>query len=224
MTQQELARYIDHTALRPETTEEQIRTLCDEACRYGFASVCVMPFYVPIACFLLGDLETRTLVGTTIGFPNGGHKTTVKVAEAARALRDGARELDMVLNVGGLKSGHLHVVAADIAAVVEVAHGAGAIVKVILETSLLTDDEKRLACELATGAGADFVKTSTGFSGGGATVADILLMRRAAGPDVRIKASGGIRDYPTAIEMIAAGADRIGTSASVAIVENMPGR
>jgi deoxyribose-phosphate aldolase len=219
MTRHELARHIDHTALKPETTESQIRTLCQEAHRHGFASVCVMPYYVPTAYRILEELASPVIVCTTIGFPNGAHQSVVKVAEGRKGMHDGARELDMVMNVGALKSAYPRVVLADILALTMAAHEQGAIVKVILETSLLSDDEKCLACELATRAGADFVKTSTGFCGGGATVDDIRLMRSASGPSVRIKASGGIRDYATAIAMIEAGADRIGASASLAIID-----
>ena len=213
-----LARHIDHTALKPETTERQIRALCLEAHAHGFASVCVMPYYAPIACRILEELESPVALGTVIAFPNGAHQSVVKVAEAKKALHDGARELDMVMNIGALKSGHPAVVMADILAVTTTAHEAGAIVKVIIETSLLDDDEKRRACELASRAEADFVKTSTGFSGGGATVADIQLMRHASAPTVRIKASGGIRDRKTAEAMIAAGAERIGTSSGLALI------
>lgn len=218
MTAQELAHYIDHTALKPETTEAQIVALCQEAHDHGFAAACVMPYYVPVACRVLEELDSATQVCTTIGFPNGAHQTVVKVAEARKAMHDGATEIDMVINVGALKSGHPAVVAADIAAVAAAVHEGGAIVKVILETSLLTDDEKRIVCEMASRMGADFVKTSTGFAGGGATLDDIRLMRASSAAAMRVKASGGIRDYATAIAMIDAGADRIGTSAGVEIV------
>lgn len=226
MTRHDLARFIDHTALRPETTEQQIATLCHEAHRYRFASVCVMPYYLPLVRSILTDLGSEVTIGTTIGFPNGAHTTLAKVAEAEGGMRDGATELDMVMNIGAMKSGRFRVVAEDIAAVVRLAHSPISrermLVKVILETALLDEREKELACELATEVGADFVKTSTGFAGSGATVADIRLMRRFAGPHVRIKASGGIRDYATAMAMIDAGADRIGASASIAIIEGVP--
>ncbi len=218
MTRHELARRIDHTALKPETTEREIIELCREAHEHGFAAVCVMPYWVPTAVRALDSLGSRVPVAAVIGFPNGAHTTAIKVAEARAAMTEGAREIDMVMNVGALKSGDLETVEHDIYAVDEVAHAWSGITKVIIETSLLTDDEKRVACDIASRAGADFVKTSTGFSGGGATVEDVRLMRAAAAPNVHIKASGGIRDHATAMAMIEAGADRIGTSAGVAIL------
>jgi len=214
----ELARYIDHTALKPDTTEEQIRQLCVEADELGFAAVCVMPYWVPLCSLVLDELGASLAIATTIGFPNGSHQTVVKVAETKKAIYDGAQEIDMVINVGALRSGHRAVVMADMMAVAMSAHEHGALVKVIIETSLLNDDQKRLACELAGEAGVDFVKTSTGFAGGGATVADIELMRESSPKRMQIKASGGIRDAATAIRMIAAGASRIGTSSGVSIV------
>lgn len=217
-----LSGYIDHTLLHPAGTDALIRTLCEEGNEHGFASVCIMPYYVPLAVHTMKELGSQVPVCTTIGFPNGLHQTVIKAAEAGRALADGARELDMVMNIGALKSGHTALVAEDMRVIAGIAHEAGAILKVIIETSLLTDDEKRHACEIASTAGADFVKTSTGFSGGGATVEDIMLMRKAAAPQVRIKASGGIRNRATAVAMIEAGADRIGTSAGVAIVTEAP--
>jgi deoxyribose-phosphate aldolase len=218
-----LPHTIDHTALKPETSESQIIQLCREAHEYGFATVCVMPYWVPVAFRVLEEVGSAVRVCAAIGFPNGMHQSVIKVAEARKAMHDGAIELDMVMNVGALKSNHPAVVMADIMAVAMAAHEGGAIVKVILETSLLSDDEKRVACELASRANADFVKTSTGFGGGGATVDDIRLMRAASAPSVRVKASGGIRDYATAMAMIEAGADRIGTSSGIAIVEGMRG-
>lgn len=214
----ELARYIDHTALKPDTTEEQIRQLCVEADELGFAAVCVMPYWVPLCSLVLDELGASLAIATTIGFPNGSHQTVVKVAETKKAIYDGAQEIDMVINVGALRSGHRAVVMADMMAVAMSAHEHGALVKAIIETSLLNDDQKRLACELAGEAGVDFVKTSTGFAGGGATVADIELMREASPKRMQIKASGGVRDAATAIRMIAAGASRIGTSSGVSIV------
>lgn len=214
----ELARYIDHTALKPETTESQIRQLCIEADSLGFAAVCVMPYWVPLCCRVLDELGASIAIAATIGFPNGAHQTVVKVAETKKAMYDGAREIDMVINVGALKSGYRAVVMADMMAVAMSAHEHGALVKAIIETSLLSDAEKRFACELAGEAGVDFVKTSTGFAGGGATVEDILLMRESSPRRMQIKASGGIRDAATAIRMIEAGASRIGTSSGVAIV------
>jgi deoxyribose-phosphate aldolase len=217
-----LSSRIDHTALKPDTTETQIRTLCLEAHHHQFATVCVMPYYVPLANYILQELGSEVAVCAPIGFPNGTHQTVIKVAEAKKGISDGATELDMVMNVAALKSGHRAVVLADIAAVVMAAREIGGIiVKVILETSLLDDKEKRIACEIASNAGASFVKTSTGFAGGGATVEDIRLMRATAAPEVRVKASGGIRDYATAMAMIEAGADRIGTSAGVAIMSGI---
>lgn len=223
MTIEQLAACIDHTALKPETTEEQIATLCGEAHHHGFATVCVMPYYVRHAVRVLKSLDSSVIVCTTIGFPNGAHMTGTKVAEAEQALADGARELDMVINLGALKSGRPGVLEEDIRAVAETAHAHGAILKTILETALLSDEEKRFACRIAERAGAGFVKTSTGFAGGGATVPDIVLMRETCSPHVRVKASGGIRDYATAIAMIEAGADRIGTSSGVAIVSGAIG-
>lgn len=209
-----LARLIDHTLLKPEATEEQIRRLCAEARHYGFAAVCVNPWWVPLCVQELKG--TGVKVATVIGFPLGATTTEAKAFEARQAVEAGADELDMVMNVGALKSGHLDRVQEDIAAVVRAA--AGRVVKVILETGLLTDEEKVTACRLAVAAGAHFVKTSTGFGPGGATVADVSLMRRTVGDQVGVKASGGIRDHATAVAMVEAGATRIGASSSVAIV------
>lgn len=210
-----IAKCIDHTVLKPQTTEAAVRKLCAEAAQYGFASVCVNPCWVALCADLLKDTEVD--VCTVIGFPLGANTSAVKAFEAAEAIRQGATEVDMVLNVGALKDGNTDLVRADIAAVVEAARGK-ALVKVILETCLLTDEEKRIACRLAKEAGADYVKTSTGFSTGGATEADIALMRAEVGPEMGVKASGGIRDYATAQAMIRAGASRIGASAGVQIV------
>ena len=210
-----IAKCIDHTVLKPQTTEAAVRKLCAEAAQYGFASVCVNPCWVALCADLLKDTEVD--VCTVIGFPLGANTSAVKAFEAAEAIRQGATEVDMVLNVGALKDGNADLVRADIAAVVEAARGK-ALVKVILETCLLTDEEKRIACRLAKEAGADYVKTSTGFSTGGATEADITLMRAEVGPEMGVKASGGIRDYATAQAMIRAGASRIGASAGVQIV------
>lgn len=222
MTRHELARMIDHTALKPDTTEGDVVRLCAEAHRHGFASVCVMPYFVPLAARTLAGLGSHVAVCTTIGFPIGAHQTEVKVAEARQAVHEGARELDMVINIGALKSGNLDRVEQDIYDVAEVARAWNGITKAIIETALLNDEEKRRACEIASAAGADFVKTSTGFNGGGATAEDIRLMREAVAPGVRVKASGGIRDYATAIAMIEAGATRIGASAGVSIIEGVP--
>jgi len=213
----QLARLIDHTLLRPEATREQIVTLCQEARTHHFASVCVNPAYVALAAELLAGVED-VLVCTVIGFPLGATLPAVKACEAEQVIALGAREVDMVQNVGALKSGDLALVRQDIAAVVEVAHGQGALCKVILETALLTDEEKIAACTIAKEAGADFVKTSTGFGPGGATAHDVTLMRKIVGPQMGVKASGGIRSYADALAMIQAGASRIGASAGVRIL------
>ena len=223
-----LARMIDHTALKPDTTQDQIRELCEEARKYCFASVCVNPCHVRLAADLLAG--SPVAVCTVIGFPFGASATEIKAAEADCAIRDGATEVDMVMNVGFMKSGLYDQVEADIRAVVESSRqaararhrggqSAGVTVKVILETALLTDEEKVIASVLARNAGAAFVKTSTGFSKGGATAADIALMRRAVGPSMGVKASGGVRTKEDAETMIAHGATRIGASASVAILK-----
>jgi len=212
----DLAKYIDHTALKPDTTADDIDQLCAEAAQYGFASVCVNPGWVKRSAANLRGTPVK--VCTVIGFPLGANTAEVKALEARRAIRDGAREVDMVINVGALKSGLHDAVLTDIEKVVDSAHEAGAIVKVILETSLLTDEEKVIASALAKRAKADFVKTSTGFGGGGATVYDVALMRETVGPDMGVKASGGVRTKSDVEDMIAAGATRIGASAGVQIV------
>ncbi|CAM3413967.1 deoxyribose-phosphate aldolase [Marinicrinis lubricantis] len=206
----QLAKYIDHTLLKPDAAEEQIRKLVREAQQYQFASVCVNPRWVKLCAQLLADSPVK--VCTVIGFPLGAASREVKAFETQRAILDGAEEVDMVISVGDLKSGNDEAVKQDIHSVVETAQGK-AIVKVIIETSLLTDAEKKRACELAVEAGADFVKTSTGFSGGGATVEDIRLMRLVVGERLGVKASGGVRTAEDALKMIEAGATRIGTSA-----------
>lgn len=217
-----LAAMIDHTLLKPEATTAQIDRLCDEARSFGFASVCVNPTFVSHAAGLLDGSNVK--VCTVVGFPLGAHVSDIKAAEAQRAINDGATEVDMVLNVGALKSGDDAWVESDIRAVVDVAHSAGAICKVILETCLLTDEEKRRACSAAIRAKADFVKTSTGFSSGGATVADVSLMYDAVqSAGLRVKASGGIRSLADMQSMIAAGATRIGASAGVAIMGELLG-
>ncbi len=210
-----LAGLIDHTALKPDTCKEQIKKLCREAVEYKFASVCVNPCYVTLCSEILKETDIK--VCTVIGFPLGASSTASKVAETVEAVENGAEEIDMVINIGAVKSGDFNFVEKDIAAVVE-ATGGKAIVKVILETCLLTDDEKVICCKLSKEAGADFVKTSTGFSTGGATTQDIKLMRETVGSDMGVKASGGIRDYMTAKAMVEAGASRIGASASITIV------
>jgi deoxyribose-phosphate aldolase len=212
---QELARYIDHTLLKPEATEDQVRKLCEEARKHTFASVCINPSWVALASRMLKGSPVK--VCTVIGFPLGATTSTAKAIETRDAIANGANEIDMVINVGALKSGNDAVVKDDIEAVVMAARG-HAIVKVILETALLTKEEKIKACLLSKMAGADFVKTSTGFVPGGATVEDIALMRETVGPDMGVKASGGIRDTKTASDMVAAGATRLGASASVAII------
>jgi deoxyribose-phosphate aldolase len=211
----ELAKMIDHTQLKPETQKEKVEQICKEAMEYKFASVCVNPYWVPYCYELLKDSEV--VVCTVIGFPLGATTSEVKAYETKNAIENGAKEIDMVINVGALKDKDYTFVQRDIEAVVTEAKGK-AIVKVIIETSLLTDEEKVKACELAKLAGADFVKTSTGFSGGGATVSDIELMRKTVGPEMGVKASGGVRDGKTTDELIEAGATRIGASSGVAIV------
>ncbi len=208
-----LASYIDHTLLKPEATAKQIKVLCGEARRWGFASVCVNPRWVRTAAEELDGCNVK--VCTVIGFPLGTAVTEIKAAEAMRAVEDGADELDMVLSIGDLKSGNCGLVERDIKAVAEAAQGR--LVKVIIEACLLTDDEKKLACRLAVQGGASFVKTSTGFSKSGATVQDVELMRKAVGPLIGVKAAGGIRTRDDALRMIRAGANRIGASAGIAI-------
>ena len=210
-----IANKIDHTLLKPQATEAAVRQLCSEAAAYHFASVCVNPCRVALCADLLRGTDVK--VCTVIGFPLGACAPEVKAFEAAEAIRSGAEEVDMVLNIGAIKDGNLALAEQDIRGVVESAKGK-ALVKVILETCLLTEEEKKIACRLAKRAGADFVKTSTGFSTGGATTADIALMRAEVGPDMGVKASGGIRDYATAKAMVDAGASRIGASAGVTIV------
>ena len=212
----DLAKYIDHTALKPETTADDIDQLCQEAAQYEFASVCVNPTWVKRSAAHLRGTDVK--VCTVIGFPLGANTAEIKAMEARRAIRDGAREVDMVINVGALKSGDHATVLTDIEKVVDSAHEAGVIVKVILDTSLLTDEEKVIASSLARQAKADFVKTSTGFGGGGATVYDVALMRETVGPNMGVKASGGVRTKSDVEDMIAAGATRIGASAGVQIV------
>ena len=214
----DLARYIDHTILKANATEEQVRNLCAEAREYNFRSVCVNPIWVPLAAELLRG--TEVLVCTVVGFPLGANEPQIKAMEARRAIRNGAREIDMVINVGALKSGNDALVLRDIQAVVEDCVDGNAVCKVILETALLTDDEKRRASELARTARAHFVKTSTGFSTGGATVSDVALMAEVVrGAGMEVKASGGISSYSDAKAMIEAGATRLGASASIGIVQ-----
>ena len=214
MDKKTIASMIDHTLLKPEATPAQIEKLCAEAAEYHFASVCVNPVYIPLAARLLKG--TGVKVCCVVGFPLGAIAPEQKAAEAASCAAMGAEELDMVIHVGAAKAGDWALVQRDIEGVVKAA--AGHTVKVIIETCLLTDEEKVKACEAAKAAGADFVKTSTGFSTGGATTHDIALLRKTVGPEMGVKASGGIRDYETAMAMIEAGANRIGASAGIAIV------
>ena len=209
---------IDHTLLKADATEAQIAKLCQEAKEHGFASVCVNPGYVPEAAEALKGTDVR--VCTVIGFPLGATSSEAKAAETADAIAKGATEVDMVVNVGRIKSGNWDYVRSDIAAVVNAARGRS-LTKVIIETCLLTDDEKIRVCEIAKEEGADFVKTSTGFSTGGATAADIALMRKTVGPDMGVKASGGIHSTEEAIALIKAGASRIGASAGIAIISGL---
>jgi len=218
MTKQELAKYIDHTILKPEAPADAVKTLCAEAREYGFASVCVNPSYTALVHQELTG--SGVLTCCVVGFPLGASTPAAKAFETANAVENGAEEVDMVINVGAVKSGDWALVERDIAAVVTAAHPKAA-VKVILETCLLTDEEKVRACEISKAVGADFVKTSTGFSTGGATAADIALMRKTVGPDVGVKASGGVRSYEDAMTMIQAGASRIGASAGIVIVESV---
>jgi deoxyribose-phosphate aldolase len=212
----DLAAYIDHTLLRPEATATDIDTLCDEARQYGFASVCVNSYWVKRAANRLRGSDV--MVASVIGFPFGAAPPEIKAMEARRAIRDGARELDMVINIGALKSGDHEVVRQDVGKVAEACREAGVKLKVIIETAYLEDEEKVVASYIAKQAKAHFVKTSTGYGPGGATVHDVLLMRETVGPDMGVKASGGIRTREDLQNMVAAGATRIGASAGVAIV------
>ena len=214
-----LAQYIDHTLLKADASLPQIEKLCQEAKENKFMSVCVNSYYVKSAVQLLSG--TNVKVCTVVGFPLGASTMETKRFEAMKAVAEGAKEIDMVLNISAVKSGNWQYVLDDMSSLSQVCHQQGAILKVILETSLLNDEEKKKACELAVMAKVDFVKTSTGFSTGGATVEDIKLMRSVVGPNMGIKASGGIRNTETAKAMIEAGATRLGTSASVDIVKGL---
>lgn len=220
MTQSQAARLIDHTLLRPDATREDIHTVCAEARQYAFASVCVNPYWVAMVAAELAGSASK--VCTVIGFPLGAATTANKAAQTGEAVRSGAQEIDMVINIGELCGGNHGAVQADIEAVVAAAHRGGAIVKVILETALLNGEQKVAACRLAKLAGAEFVKTSTGFSTAGATAADVALMRREVGPEMGVKASGGIRTFQDLERMVAAGANRVGASSSVKIIEGAP--
>jgi deoxyribose-phosphate aldolase len=222
MRKAELARLIDHTVLGPDTSPADVERVCQEAIRHGFFSVCVPPTYVALARGLLR--ETQVKVCTVVGFPHGQHKPEVKAFEAKEALDDGADEVDMVINVAALKAGDYQAVLADIRGVREALSKAPrrVVLKVILECALLADEEKEAGAILVKAAGADFVKTSTGFGPGGATPEDVALLRRVVGEDFGVKAAGGIRDYATALRMIQAGANRLGASRSLAILEGAP--
>lgn len=212
-----IAGLIDHTLLKPEASSNEIRKLCEEAARFGFASVCINPWYVPLAAELLRGTSVK--VCTVVGFPLGATLPQVKIHEAEGSIKLGAQEIDMVINIGALRSGESERVASDIRGVVEVCHSAEAILKVIIETCYLSDPEKILACQLAQQAGADFVKTSTGLGPSGASEGDVQLMRRTVGPEMGVKAAGGIRTLAHALSMLGAGATRLGTSAGVRIME-----
>jgi deoxyribose-phosphate aldolase len=214
-----VAAAVDHTILKPEATPDQLVSLCAEAKKYGFAAVCVQPCYVELAAKELAGTDVK--VASVVGFPNGATLTSVKAFEAAEAARLGAAEIDMVINVGQLKAGNRQYVEDDIRAVAKASQKNGAILKVIIETCLLSREEKVAACELSVKAGADFVKTSTGFSSAGATAEDVGLMREVVGPTIGVKAAGGIRTAGDAAAMLRAGASRIGASASVAIVRSL---
>jgi deoxyribose-phosphate aldolase len=213
----QIAGWIDHTLLKPEATAAQIRVLCQEAMQYHFASVCINPAYVPLAAGLLRDAPEA--ICAVVGFPLGAALPEYKVFETLACINAGAVEIDMVINIGALKSEAYGLVMNDIQAVTQTAHNQGAITKIILETALLTRREKILACLISKAAGADFVKTSTGFGTGGATIDDVELMRRVVGSEIGVKAAGGIRHYDDAVAMIKAGANRLGVSAGVKIVQ-----
>jgi deoxyribose-phosphate aldolase len=216
-----LAAVIDHTLLKPDAGAADIARVCEEAVQFGFASVCINPCWVTLAARLLAGSGVR--VCTVAGFPFGANVTRTKVYEAGIACEQGAAEIDMVLNIGALRGGEHHLVHKDISDVAEVVRSGGRLLKVILETSLLSDQQKVRGCRLAVEAGADFVKTSTGFSGGGATAADVRLMRETVGDGVGVKASGGIRTLASLREMLAAGATRIGASARVDMMHELEG-
>jgi deoxyribose-phosphate aldolase len=220
MKRKTLAQMIDHTLLKPEATAEQVSAICEEAREYRFASVCVNPTFVPLVTAELAGTDID--ICTVVGFPLGATTTATKVCEAEVAIAQGATEIDMVLPIGRLKAGEDDAVRGDIAAVAAACHAHGALLKVIIEAVLLTDEEKARACTLAMEAQADFVKTSTGFASGGATVEDVALMRKTVGPAMGVKAAGGIHTYEEALAMIEAGATRIGASRSIAIVGGAP--
>ena len=218
ITYEQLAKVIDHSLLRPELTEAEVIAGCELAARYHTATVCVKPSDVKLAKKLLKDSDVK--VSTTIGFPHGGHATSIKVAEARQALEDGAVELDMVLNIGQLRSGNAQYVREDIQAVCDTAHEGGAKVKVIFENAYLTDEQKVLACKLAEEAGADWVKTSTGFAASGATLEDLRLMRRSVSQSVQVKAAGGVRTLAALLDVVDTGANRCGATATATILDD----
>jgi deoxyribose-phosphate aldolase len=222
LTERDIAKAIDHSLLRPELDDRFVEDGCRLAAEYHVASVCVRPADVRRAKAILG--ETDVAVGTVIGFPHGNHLTSTKVFEAQQALADGAIELDMVIQIGALKSGRDDDVQADIEAIVEVAHASGAIVKVIFENAYLTDDEKIRACRLSEAAGADFVKTSTGFAPSGATHDDLRLMREHTSPHIQVKAAGGVRTLDALLEVMALGVTRIGATATKTIIDDFRAR
>jgi deoxyribose-phosphate aldolase len=213
----QIANIIDHTLLRPDVTSQQIIQLCQEAMQCNFASVCINPIHVKLAVDLLKDSNVK--VCTVIGFPLGAFTVDDKIRDTEETIEKGATEVDMVINIGALKEGNDSLVERDIAGVVQASHRRGRLCKVIIEAALLTDEEKVRVCQLAKKAGADFVKTSTGFSAGGATAADVALMRQTVGPNMGVKASGGIRTLADAKSMIEAGANRLGTSGSLEIIQ-----
>lgn len=216
LTKRELAKYIDHTILNPDAKDEDIVRICAEAKKFDVASVCVNSSMIPLAKKELEGTEVKPIA--VVGFPFGAGNTVGKVAETKQTIKDGAEEIDMVINIGALRDGKYDFVREDIKAVTDVAHEVGKLIKVIIETAYLTDEEKVKACELSKEAGADFVKTSTGYGGGGATVEDVKLMRATVGEDVGVKASGGIHTFEEAVRMIEAGASRIGMSRTVDIL------
>lgn len=217
-----IAKRIDHSLLQPTLTEEEMENGCRVAAEYGVASVCIKPFAVALATKLLRG--TGVEVGTTIGFPHGGHMTSVKVYESKQAMDDGATELDMVVNIGQVLGGHWSAVATDIEAVVEAAHERDAIVKVIFENCFLNDDQKVRLCRICGEVGADYVKTSTGYGTGGATRDDLILMRKSSPPRVKLKAAGGVRTLDQAIEVVELDCDRFGASKTAEILDDLKGR
>lgn len=222
LTYEQIAKVIDHSLLRPELTEAETIAGCELALRYHVATVCVKPCYVPLAAQILAGSDV--LVSTVVGFPHGGNTTHAKVFEAREAIAQGARELDMVMNIGQLRSGNHEAVRDDVRAVVEEAHASGVKVKVILENAYLSDEEKVIACRLCEEAGADWVKTSTGFAPSGATIADLKLMRASVGPQVQVKAAGGVRTLDALLEVMEAGCSRSGATATAAMLDEFKRR